>query len=84
MDAAVLVVAATDGAMPQTREHLTLAKQIGVERIVVYINKADVADKEMLELVEIEIRELLSEVGYKGLCELKLVFCDFQLKLPFR
>ena len=51
MDAAVLVVAATDGTMPQTREHIILAKQIGVEKIVVFINKADAADEEMLELV---------------------------------
>ncbi|CAN7987930.1 unnamed protein product [Ixodes pacificus] len=66
MDGAILVVAATDGAMPQTREHLLLAKQIGIEHIVVYLNKADAADKEMLELVEIELRELLTEHGYKG------------------
>jgi elongation factor Tu len=66
MEAAILVVAATDGAMPQTREHLTLAKQIGIEDIVVYINKVDAADKEMVELVEMELRELLTELGYKG------------------
>lgn len=66
MDAAILVVAATDGSMPQTREHLTLAKQIGINDIVVYINKIDAADKEMVELVEIELRELLSEIGYNG------------------
>ncbi|ESO10425.1 hypothetical protein HELRODRAFT_186271 [Helobdella robusta] len=64
MDGAILVVAATDGTMPQTREHLLLAKQIGIEKLVVFVNKADVADKEMLELVEIEVRELLSEFGY--------------------
>ena len=63
MDAAILVVAATDGHMPQTREHLLLAKQIGVKNIVVFINKADVVDAETLELVEIEIRELLSQYG---------------------
>ena len=51
MDAAVLVVAATDGTMPQTREHIILAKQIGVKNMVVFINKADAADEEMLELV---------------------------------
>ena len=51
MDAAILVVAATDGTMPQTREHLLLAKQIGVQNLVVYINKADAADEEMIELV---------------------------------
>lgn len=66
MEAAILVVAATDGAMPQTREHLTLAKQIGIEDIAVYINKVDVADEEMVELVEMEIRELLTELGYDG------------------
>lgn len=62
-----MVVAATDGQMPQTREHLLLARQIGVEHVVVFINKADaVEDKEMLELVELEIRELLTEFGYDG------------------
>ncbi|XP_006009637.1 elongation factor Tu, mitochondrial isoform X1 [Latimeria chalumnae] len=67
LDGCVLVVAATDGQMPQTREHLLLAKQIGVEHIVVFINKADaVDDKEMLDLVELEIRELLTEFGYNG------------------
>lgn len=66
MDAAVLVVAATDGTMPQTREHIILAKQIGVEKMVVYINKADAADEEMLELVEMEIREVLSGYGFDG------------------
>lgn len=64
MDAAILVVAATDGQMPQTREHLLLAKQVGVEKIVVYINKADLVDNEVLELVEIEIRELLCDFGF--------------------
>lgn len=66
MDGAILVVAATDGAMPQTREHLLLAKQVGVETIVVYINKADQVDSEILELVEIEIRELLCDFGFDG------------------
>jgi elongation factor Tu len=66
MDGAVLVVAATDGTMPQTREHLLLAKQIGVQKLVVFVNKADAADKEMLELVEMEVRELLTEFGYDG------------------
>ncbi|KAL8578000.1 hypothetical protein ACOMHN_048776 [Nucella lapillus] len=66
MDGAILVIAATDGTMPQTREHLLLAKQIGVERIVVFINKADIVDHEMLELVEIEARELLDEYGFDG------------------
>ncbi|XP_014259026.1 uncharacterized protein LOC106672255 [Cimex lectularius] len=66
MDGAILVVAATDGAMPQTREHLLLAKQIGINHIVVFINKVDAADKEMVDLVEMEIRELLSEMGLDG------------------
>ncbi|KAL8611297.1 hypothetical protein ACOMHN_013728 [Nucella lapillus] len=66
MDGAILVVAATDGTMPQTREHLLLAKQIGIARLVVFINKADAADSEMLELVEMEVRELLTEFGYDG------------------
>ena len=66
MEAAILVVAATDGAMPQTREHLTLAKQIGINDIIIYVNKVDAADKEMLELVEMELRELLTEIGYNG------------------
>ncbi|XP_060636516.2 elongation factor Tu, mitochondrial [Anolis sagrei] len=67
LDGCILVVAATDGQMPQTREHLLLAKQIGVKYVVVYINKADaVDDSEMLDLVELEIRELLTEFGYDG------------------
>ncbi|KAH9503424.1 hypothetical protein Btru_072979 [Bulinus truncatus] len=66
MDGAILVVAATDGAMPQTREHLLLAKQIGLEHIVVFINKADAVDDEMVELVELEIRDLLTEFGWNG------------------
>ncbi|KAK6175772.1 hypothetical protein SNE40_014165 [Patella caerulea] len=64
MDGAILVVAATDGTMPQTREHLLLAKQIGIKKIVVFLNKADQADAEMLELVEMEVRELLAEFSY--------------------
>jgi len=64
MDGAILVVAATDGVMPQTREHLRLAKQIGIDHIVVFINKADAADAEMIELVEMELKDLLKEVGY--------------------
>lgn len=67
MDAAILVVAATDGQMPQTREHIMLARQIGIERIVVYINKADLVDSETVELVELEMRDLLSEFGYNGM-----------------
>ncbi|CAB3225841.1 unnamed protein product [Arctia plantaginis] len=66
MDAAVLVVAANDGPMPQTREHLLLAKQVGIQYILVFINKADLVDNELLELVEIEMRELLSDFGYDG------------------
>merc|ERR1712156_320884 len=66
MDAAILVVGATDGCMPQTREHILLVKQLGVKHLVVYVNKCDVADDEMIELVEMEMRELLSEFGYPG------------------
>ncbi|XP_047117595.1 elongation factor Tu, mitochondrial [Schistocerca piceifrons] len=66
MDGAILVVAATDGQMPQTREHLLLAKQVGVKNMVVYINKADKVEEDVLELVEIEIRELLSDFGFDG------------------
>ncbi|KAK9504037.1 hypothetical protein O3M35_010478 [Rhynocoris fuscipes] len=66
MDGAILVVAATDGAMPQTREHLLLAKQIGINHVVVFINKVDAADSEMVDLVEMEIRELMSEMGFEG------------------
>ncbi|KAH1007317.1 elongation factor Tu [Dendroctonus ponderosae] len=66
MDGAILVVAATDGQMPQTREHLLLAKQVGVTKIVVYVNKADLVDQEVLELVELEVRELLEDFGFDG------------------
>jgi elongation factor Tu len=67
MDGAVLVVSAADGPMPQTREHILLARQVGVPYIVVYMNKADmVDDKELLELVEMEVRELLSLYKYPG------------------
>src|ERR671937_728084 len=67
MDGAILVVAADDGPMPQTREHLLLARQVGVPRIVVFLNKVDtVDDPELLELVELEIRELLSKYEFKG------------------
>lgn len=66
MDGAILVVAATDGQMPQTREHLLLAKQTGVKKIIVFVNKADLVDLDVLELVEIEIRELLCDFGFDG------------------
>ena len=66
MDGAILVVAATDGPMPQTREHILLARQVGVPRIVVFMNKVDIADPELVELVELEIRELLSSYEYPG------------------
>ncbi len=67
MDGAILVVAATDGPMPQTREHILLARQVGVPQIVVFMNKVDlVDDDEMLELVDMEVRELLSSYGFDG------------------
>uniref|UniRef100_A0A093XNZ1 Elongation factor Tu n=1 Tax=Talaromyces marneffei PM1 TaxID=1077442 RepID=A0A093XNZ1_TALMA len=67
MDGAVVVVAASDGQMPQTREHLLLARQVGVQKIVVFVNKVDaVEDPEMLELVELEMRELLTTYGFEG------------------
>jgi elongation factor Tu len=67
MDGAILVVAATDGPMPQTREHILLARQVGVPSLVVFLNKCDmVDDAELLELVELEVRELLSKYGYPG------------------
>lgn len=67
MDGAILVVAATDGAMPQTREHVLLAKQVGVPKIIVFLNKCDmVDDKDMIDLVEEEIRELLTKQGFDG------------------
>jgi elongation factor Tu len=66
MDGAILVVAATDGPMPQTREHILLARQVGVPKIVVFLNKVDAADPELLELVEMEVRELLTSYGFPG------------------
>ena len=66
MDGAILVVAGTDGPLQQTREHVLLARQVGVPAIVVFINKCDIADEELLDLVEMEIRELLSEYDFPG------------------
>src|SRR5438128_934382 len=67
MDGAILVVAATDGPIPQTREHILLARQVGVPAVVVYMNKVDaVEDKELLDLVELEVRELLSKYEFPG------------------
>jgi elongation factor Tu len=67
MDGAILVVSAADGAMPQTREHILLARQVGVQRLVVFLNKADmVDDPELVELVELELRELLQSYDYPG------------------
>jgi elongation factor Tu len=67
MDGAILVVSAADGPMPQTREHILLARQVGVPKIVVFLNKIDlVDDKELLELVEMEVRELLTKYGFPG------------------
>jgi elongation factor Tu len=66
MDGAILVVAATDGPMPQTREHILLARQVGVPYIVVALNKVDAADPDLLELVELEVRELLSSYEFPG------------------
>jgi elongation factor Tu len=67
MDGAILVVSAADGPMPQTREHILLARQVGVPNIVVFMNKADQNDDpEMIELVEMEIRELLNEYDFPG------------------
>ena len=67
MDGAILVVAATDGPMPQTREHILLARQVGVPYIVVFLNKCDmVDDEELIDLVEMEVRELLNEYGFDG------------------
>ena len=67
LDGAIIVVSATDGQMPQTREHLLLARQIGIKKLVVFINKVDqVDDEEMLELVDMEMRELLSQYEFDG------------------
>ncbi len=66
MDGAIVVCAATDGPMPQTREHILLARQVGVPRLIVFMNKVDIADAELLDLVEMELRELLSEYQFPG------------------
>ena len=67
MNSSILVVSATDGCMPQTREHVLLARQVGVEHIIVYLNKVDlVTDSEIIELVELEVRDLLTQHGYPG------------------
>jgi len=69
MDGAILVVSAADGPMPQTREHILLARQVGVPKIVVFLNKVDlIDDKELLDLVEMEIRELLTKYQFPGDC----------------
>src|SRR6476660_5534412 len=76
MDGAILVVAANDGPMPQTREHLLLARQVGVPRIVVFLNKIDtVDDPELLDLVELEVRELLTKYEFPG-DEVPIVRCN--------
>jgi len=66
MDGAILVVSAADGPMPQTREHILLARQVGVPSIVVFLNKVDLADADLLELIEMEIRDLLTKYGFPG------------------
>ena len=67
MDGAILVVSATDGPMPQTREHILLSKQVGIEKLIIFINKVDMMDdEEMIELVEMEVRDLLSQYGFDG------------------
>ena len=66
MDGAILVVSAADGPMPQTREHILLARQVGVPALVVFLNKMDLADPDLVELVEMEVRELLTSYGFPG------------------
>jgi len=67
MDGAILVVSATDGPMPQTREHILLSRQVGIEKLIVFINKVDMMDdQEMIDLVEMEVRDLLSQYGFDG------------------
>ncbi len=78
MDGAVLVVAATDGVMPQTREHILLAKQVGVPQIIVFLNKIDmVDDPDLIDLVEEEVRELLTKQGFDGATAPVLSLCRF-------
>ena len=68
MDGAILVVSATDGPMPQTREHILLSRQVGVKYLIVFLNKVDlVDDEELIDLVEMEVRELLSEYGFPAM-----------------
>uniref|UniRef100_A0A8D8VA18 protein-synthesizing GTPase n=1 Tax=Cacopsylla melanoneura TaxID=428564 RepID=A0A8D8VA18_9HEMI len=66
MDGAIVVVAGSEGQMPQTREHLLLSKQIGIDHVVVYVNKADLVDQEIMELVELEVRDVLNAYGFDG------------------
>src|ERR1043166_9683746 len=66
MDGAILVVSAVDGPMPQTREHILLARQVGVPAIVVFLNKVDMSDADLLDLVDMEIRDLLTKYGFPG------------------
>jgi len=66
MDGAILVVGATDGVMPQTKEHILLTKHLGIKDVVIFVNKCDAADDEMVELVEMEVRELMTELGFDG------------------
>jgi elongation factor Tu len=67
MDGAIIVVSATDGQMPQTREHLLLARQVGIKKLVVFVNKVDmISDPEVLELVDMEMRDLLSSYNFDG------------------
>src|SRR5207244_5910420 len=66
MDGAILVVSAADGPMPQTREHILLARQVGVPAIVVFLNKVDLADADLLDLLDMEIRDLLTKYGFPG------------------
>ena len=78
MDGAIIVVAATDGPMPQTREHILLARQVNVPRIVVFLNKCDmVDDEEMFELVEMEMRDLLSSYDYDATTPPSSWFCSW-------